>query len=431
MSRRPVHPMRGAVAAALLALAACEGGGGGPPTGSDPVATVTVTAPASSVAAGGTLQLSAAPKDASGRAVNAAVTWSSTAEGIATVSASGLVTGVSVGTATIRAAAGGVEGSMQVSVTPAPVASVVVSPDTATLQATQTRRLTATARDAAGGVLTDRAVAWTALDPAVATVSPAGEVLAVAVGQARVVATVEAKADTAVVTVHVPAVARVEVSPRFAAAGVNEPTALQAQAFTADGTRVLFPTVSWTSLNGALTVAADGTASAAAPGVYRAVAQVNEARDTATIAVLGSTSLLSTAFAGGAILADARAGETVDVPVTLDLSRVSAGGDLGALQFEVRYDPAVLSFVTHTPGARGALEVFSPSAGVVRAAFAETAPQGAPRLTLVTLRLRVAAGAPPGLRTALTLLYTASPASTGFTAYPAPVVVAGRVRVVP
>jgi hypothetical protein len=430
MSRRTVRPLRRLAAAGFLVLAACKGGGG-PPTGSDPVASVTVTGPASSVTAGSTLQLSAAPRDASGRTVSAAVTWSSSADAVATVSASGLVTGVSVGAATIRAVADGVEGSMQVTVTPVPVASVAVSPDAVTLQATQTRQLTATAHDAAGGVLTGRTVAWTALDPAVATVSAGGEVTAVAVGQARVVATVETRADTAVVTVHVPVAARVEVSPRFATAGTGAQTALQAQAFTADGTRVLFPTVTWTPLGTGLTVGAGPNVSATAPGVYRVIAQVNDARDTATIAVLGSTSLLSTAFAGDSILANARAAGTVDVPVTLDMSRVSASGDLGALQFELRYDPAVLSFETHTPGARGALQVFSPSAGVVRVAFAETAPQGAAQFTVVTLRLRVAAGAAAGVRTPLTLLYTANPASTGFTAYSAPLTVAGRVRVVP
>lgn len=431
MSRAALHPVRAALAAALLALAACDGGGGGPPTQSQPVATVTVTGPASSVAAGATLQLTAAPTDAAGRAVNAAVVWSSTADGVATVGTSGLVTGVAPGTATIRAVAGGVEGSMQVTVTPAPVASVAVSPDAVTLQATEKRQLAAAARDAAGGVLTGRTVAWTALDPAFATVSAEGEVTAVAVGQSRIVAMVEAKADTAIVTVHVPVAARVEVSPRFAPASAGAQTALQAQAFTADGTRVLFPTVTWTAVHAALTVAADGKASATVPGVYRAVAQVNAARDTAVIAVLGSTSLLSTAFAGGAILADARAGETVDVPVTLDMSRVSTTGDLGSLQFELRFDPAVLSFESYTAEARGAVDVFSPSAGVMRAAFAETAPQGAGQFTLVTLRLRVAPGAAAGTRTALTLLYTANPTSTGFAAYSAPVSVAGRVRVVP
>ncbi|HEX5871487.1 MAG TPA: cohesin domain-containing protein, partial [Longimicrobium sp.] len=217
----------------------------------------------------------------------------------------------------------------------------------------------------------------------------------------------------------------------FATTSANVETALQARAFTADGTRVLFPTVTWTSLSGALAVAADGKASATVPGVYRAVAQVNDARDTATVAVLGSASLLSTAFAGGAILADARAGDLVDVPVTLDMSRASTTGDLGSLQLELRFDPAVFSFESHTAGARGAVDVFSPSAGVVRVAFAETAPQGAGQFTLVTLRLRVAAGAAAGTRTAMTLLYTANPTSTGFAAYSAPVSVAGRVRVVP
>jgi hypothetical protein len=383
------------------------------------------------VAAGATLQLTATARDADGRVVSAPVTWFSSADAVATVSGSGLVTGVAAGSATLRASVDGVTGTIDITVTPPPVAAVTVSPEAFSLQRTETRQLTATARDAAGAVLTGRAVAWSSLDPATATVTAGGEVRAVALGQARIVAAVEGRADTALVTVHVPTAARVEVSPGFATAAPGAETALQAQAFTADGTRVLFPAIEWTSLHAALAVTADGRASSAGPGVYRAAAQVNGARDTATVAVLGAASLLSTAFAGGAILADVRAGATVDVPVTLDLSRMGSTGDLGSLQLELRFDPALLALESHTAGAQGALEVFSPSAGVVRAAFAATAPQGTAGVTIVRLRFRVAASAAAGTRSAFTLLYTAAPTSTGFVPYAAPLVVGGRVRVVP
>ncbi len=81
------------------------------------VKSITVTPSAATVAVGATVQLTAAaspPKSASSFA------WSSSNTAVATVSASGLVTGVAPGTAVIRAAAGGVTGSSTVTVTGSP-----------------------------------------------------------------------------------------------------------------------------------------------------------------------------------------------------------------------------------------------------------------------------------------------------------------------
>jgi uncharacterized protein YjdB len=516
----PIACGRGAArilpAVLLLSLAACGGGDGPPSTGTSPVTQVSVTAPSPSLTAGSTLQLTATPRDASGNAVAQAVTWSSTAEAVATVSTSGLVTGVSAGAVTIRATAGTVTGSVDltvalvpvaavtvvpdafqlqvgqtreiaattrdasggvltgravawtaldagvatvtaagvvqavsvgqgrivatvegkadtatVTVIPVPVAAVTIVPDAFQLQVAGTRQLAATARDAAGGVLTGRAVAWSALDPAVATVTAGGEVRGVSAGAARVVATVEGRADTAAVTVLVPVASRVDVTPRFASAEVGQAVSLSAAAFTAGGERVLAPSITWTAPGAALSVGPDGaTVSGAAPGIFRVTAAVNEARDTATVAVLGASSILSTAFAKDVIRADVTAGELVSVPVVIDLSRVSATGDLGSLQLEVEFDPAVLAFESFAPGARGALDVFSPSAGRVRVAFAETAPQGTARFTVATLRFRVSATAAAGARSALALTYRV-PTSTGFAPYALPIAVGGTVRVVP
>ena len=81
------------------------------------VKSVTVTPSSASIAVNGTVQLTATaspPKAATG------FTWSTSNAAVATVSASGLVTGVAAGTATIRATSGSAVGASTVTVTSAP-----------------------------------------------------------------------------------------------------------------------------------------------------------------------------------------------------------------------------------------------------------------------------------------------------------------------
>lgn len=92
-------------------------------------ASVVVSAPSSSVAVGQTMQASAVVKDASGNAIpGALVFWSSSNASVAAVSLTGVITGVSVGTANITASNSGKSGSVAVTVTapqpPPPTGSV-------------------------------------------------------------------------------------------------------------------------------------------------------------------------------------------------------------------------------------------------------------------------------------------------------------------
>src|SRR5713226_8176561 len=105
-------------------------------------------------------------------------------------------------TALVLAACGGGGGSTAPS---APVASVTVSPATATVSAGATVQLAATTKDAARNVLTGRVVTWTTGNAAVATVSSTGLVSGVAVGgPVTITATSEAQSGTAAVTVTGP-----------------------------------------------------------------------------------------------------------------------------------------------------------------------------------------------------------------------------------
>ncbi|MBX7117539.1 MAG: DNA/RNA non-specific endonuclease [Gemmatimonadaceae bacterium] len=85
------------------------------------------------------------------------------------------------------------------------VASVVVSPEAATVQVGATVALTASARDAADAPIAGAALSWTSTAEAVATVSASGLVTGVAAGDALIIAAAEnGRADTATVTVTPP-----------------------------------------------------------------------------------------------------------------------------------------------------------------------------------------------------------------------------------
>jgi len=94
-----------------------------------PVAAVGVSPATGSIAVGATIQLDATLRDARGRAMEGpAVTWSSSAPAIATVSRQGLVTGVTAGTVTVTALAEGKQGNAAITVRapPAPPPEVVL-----------------------------------------------------------------------------------------------------------------------------------------------------------------------------------------------------------------------------------------------------------------------------------------------------------------
>jgi len=285
-----------------------------------PVASVSVSPASASVAVGQTVQLTATPKDAGGNPLSGrVVTWASSNTAVATVNASGLVSGVAAGTATIMATSEGVSGSGAVTVTTvvtnpgtvtdlavvgvsdsaltlaftevndgtgqpasydvryavgtmtwtaapsvtrgsctvpvagsaigarrsctvlglaagtgyqvqlvafrgtlnvnavfgglsnvasgttsastAPVATVTLSPASASLAVGATQPETATLRDAAGNVLTGRSVSWASSNAAVASVNGSGLVSGLVVGTTTITATSEGQSGTAAVTV--------------------------------------------------------------------------------------------------------------------------------------------------------------------------------------------------------------------------------------
>jgi len=188
------------ISAATFFTVSCGDGDG--PSGPEPVDAVQVSPPTASVEVGQTAQFTATVRDKNGNTLtDRAVTWASSSNSVATVSSSGLATGVAEGTATITATSEGKVGSATVTVTPQPVASVEVSPTTLDLTVGQTGQLTATPKNASGEALTGRTVSWDSSDDGVATVDSNGLVTAVAAGSATVTATSEGQTGSADITV--------------------------------------------------------------------------------------------------------------------------------------------------------------------------------------------------------------------------------------
>src|SRR5438105_2871593 len=162
-----------------------------------PVASVSVTLAASSLTPGQTTQATATTRDASNNVLTGrAITWSSSNTGVATVSSSGLVTAIAVGSVQIVAACEGKSGAATLTVnnpTPIAVASVSVTLANGSLTPGLTTQATATTRDANNNVLTGRTIAWNSSNNALATVSASGLVTAVAVGSVPITATSEGK----------------------------------------------------------------------------------------------------------------------------------------------------------------------------------------------------------------------------------------------
>src|SRR5207247_6811426 len=90
-----------------------------------------------------------------------------------------LVTGVAVGGATVTATSEGQSGTAAVTVNLVPVASVTVSPASASIRVGQLVQLTATLKDASGTVLSGRVISWVSSAPGVAAVSTGGLVTGV------------------------------------------------------------------------------------------------------------------------------------------------------------------------------------------------------------------------------------------------------------
>jgi uncharacterized protein YjdB len=174
-----------------------------------------------------------------------------------------------------------------------PVASVRVAPDSAEVVVGSQLQLAAIASDLNGNALAGRNVHWTSSDTAVATVSPAGLVTAVAEGTTFITAEIDGQGggiDLRVSATVMP-VAAVILTPQSARVGVGNTITLVADTRDSAGRIVATPRVlSWTSSDPAVaTVSVSSSRSALVRGVAEGAVQirvtVDGVADTSTVTI--------------------------------------------------------------------------------------------------------------------------------------------------
>jgi len=136
---------------------------------------ITVGPPSPTVAVGSTLQMTATGTyDDGSTNTLSKVTWTSSDPSIATISSTGVATGVAAGSSTITATSGSISGTATLNVTNGTLTGIVVSPANPTVTSGQQQAFTATAT--INGQTTDvtNSVTWASSDTSVATITTAG-----------------------------------------------------------------------------------------------------------------------------------------------------------------------------------------------------------------------------------------------------------------
>jgi uncharacterized protein YjdB len=364
--RRALARLAGAAAIAV-ALSACSF-----ITGVPNVSRVELQVPVTVIAPGQTVQASGVPLGGSGNVITHSrrqVAFTSSDESVATVSPTGLVTGVAPGRATIRASSDGKSAEVEITVRPIPVRQVLISPRSpiVRLAPSVTVILGAAVIDTNNQALANRPPTWRSLDPTIATVTAAGAISPRALGTARVIASVDTGlapkvgvvADTVSVRVTPVPIISVRVTP-------TTPTLYTGQTlqFTATVTDSLQQTVTdrrvvWSTTDRGTVLAVDsltGLASAVAPSNFATTitasvetvpgfANLDFQRGSTTVAVQAPAAKARVVNAAGATVNGISLAAGASQQLTLQALDV-VNNVLASRQFRVTSDTPAVASVT-------------------------------------------------------------------------------------
>jgi hypothetical protein len=230
-----------------------------------------VTPANATIKTGSTLQYTATGtyNDGSQQDITQSVTWGSTNTTVATIASGGLATAVAPGSTTIQATLGGITGSTGLSVTPASLVSIALTPANATINAGSTQQYTATGNYSDGSQQNiTGSVTWTSTNTAVATIASGGLATAVATGSTTIQATLSGITGSTSLTVSALSLVSIAVTPANAMIYAGSTQQYTATGTYSDGSQQnITGLVAWTSANTAVaTVTSGGLVAAVAPG---------------------------------------------------------------------------------------------------------------------------------------------------------------------
>lgn len=257
-----------------------------------PVKSLTLGPANPTVIVGQTTQLTAVAKDSIGDVLaGRVVTWTSQTPATATVSTSGVVTGVAAGSDTIIATCETITAKIVVTVNPVPASTVIISPNSTTILVGQTLQLTATVTDQNGNPISGAVVTYTSSGAGVASVTTAGLVTGIAQG-GPVTITGSSTTNgvtvtgTAKITVAPVPVSQIVVAPSTSTVTATAQVQLTATPEDSAGNPITGRTVVWSSSNtGFATVNASGLVTTIAAGQVTIFATIGSVVGHATITI--------------------------------------------------------------------------------------------------------------------------------------------------
>lgn len=256
-----------------------------PPT----LVSIAVTPVNPSITKGATQQFIATGtySDASTQNLTNSVTWSSSNPAVATIAAGGIASGVGTGTSNITATLGSVVSPADtLTVTPATLVSIAVTPTNPSIAkgTTQQFMATGTYSDGSLGDLTTSA-AWSSSNPTVASVSATGLAAGAATGVATVAASVGSIPGSTVLTVTPALLTSISVLPASVYVGVGSNKQYTATGTFTDGsTANLTKSVIWSSSNPSIaTISGTGLATSTGGGAAVLTATSGPVSGSATI----------------------------------------------------------------------------------------------------------------------------------------------------
>ena len=206
--------------------------------------------------------------DGSSQDLTSAVTWSSSTPSVATVDSTGLATTVAAGTATINATVGAFSDTATLTVVPANLISILVTPAAESIALGTDQQFTATGIFDDGSTQQLTSITWSSSDANVASINNSGLATSTGTGSATITATSGAVNGTASLTVTAATLVSIAVTPANSSMSVDT-----IRQFTATGTfddsstQDITTSVLWSSSNPAVaTINNQGLASSISNG---------------------------------------------------------------------------------------------------------------------------------------------------------------------
>jgi trimeric autotransporter adhesin len=226
--------------------------------GTDPLAvlaptlvSIAVTPPNPAMPKGSTQQLTATASftDGSTQDMTSSVLWAVSPPSVATVTSTGLIHALALGSASITATAVSVRGTDTLTVSEPTLVSVAVTPPNPSVPKGNTQQLTATASFTDGSTQDiTNAVAWTSSSPSVATVSGNGLLSAHALGTASIKASSGSISGVDAVAVSSPILLSIAVTPANPSIALGFKQQFKAMGMLTDGsTKDITQSVTWTT----------------------------------------------------------------------------------------------------------------------------------------------------------------------------------------